>query len=236
MTTILAAAAMISPQAALKQTYVFPGMPTMTVPADVAQPEVMWHSVTITLAPATAKIDAVTLYRNVASTPAVAMLTLPVYVVGEGVAAPQYDVLWGDAPLAAGQKRTPFKIGLENIFFRNRGATHVHQTAHQVTLPPKSQRSLKTTITVLISKIDLDGVARQVSYRFEPQPNMLSRLQVSVKYTPELVFRPIGATPEWGNWQIGARGAYMKRENINLPEAREMSFQYYPNEINPSER
>ncbi len=154
-------------------------------------------------------------------------------MVGETASVPKHDVRWADARVKPSGELGPFKTGLENVFFRNRGATQVYQTAYEVRFPAKGQQSLKTSISVPISKVDLDGVARQVSYRFEAQPNLLERLQVSVKYSPSIVFRPIGATPQWGEWQIGANGAYMKRVNVNLPEAREMSFQYYPNDINP---
>ncbi len=64
MISSLFASVLLGSQEALKQSYVFPGMPMLTVPADVARPVVVWHSVTITLSATTAKIEATTLYKN----------------------------------------------------------------------------------------------------------------------------------------------------------------------------
>jgi len=226
--------AAIAPQEAMKQTYVFPGMPTVTVAAGTPQPEMMWHSVTITLGATHATVEATSLFRNLSDKPIKATLGLPMYVVGTPIGRiSPHKVLWNNATVNPSQRSGPFTIGMENIFFRNRGATNVTKDLYPVSFPAKAQQSVKTSVTVPISKVDLDGVARQVSYRFEAQPNMLSSLQVAIKYDRNLVFSPIGATPQWGEWQIGANGAFMKRTNVNLPEPREMSFQYYPNDINP---
>lgn len=227
-------AALLSPQEALKQSYVFPGMPTVTVPGAETKPEMMWHSVTITLGATHAVIEATSLFRNPTDKALKATLVLPMYVVGTPLArVSPHKVQWNNQPVNPASRTGPFTVGMENIFFRSRGATNVTHDLYSVAFPAKGQQSVKTSVTVPISKVDLDGVARQVSYRFEPQPTMLERLQVSIKYSRALVFSPIGATPQWGEWQIGATGAFMKRVNVNLPEAREMSFQYYPNDINP---
>lgn len=230
MITTLIAAALVSNQEAFKHTYVFSGMPTLIVPADSARPEILWHTVTITLSHTTAKVETTTLYKNIANRPAPFTISLPVYSVGDVGKVPSPSVTWGDKALSANSKSGPYTFGLENVMFRNRGATQMWQSGYSVSLPAKAQQSLKTTITVPVSHIDHGGVARQVTYRLEAQPNMLERLQVAIKYSPTIVFSPIGATPDWGQWQIGANGAYMKRDKINLPEAREVTFQYYPNQ------
>jgi hypothetical protein len=50
---------------------------------------------------------------------------------------------------------------------------------------------------------------------------------MAVKFSPAIVFAPIGALPDWG-WQVGADGAYLKLDGKASDRDAVLVFRYYP--------
>jgi hypothetical protein len=89
--------------------------------------------------------------------------------------------------------------------------------------------SLKLRYKLPMGVSGVDREERLIGYRVSNigQAAPLSQFRMAVKYSPAIVFVPIGALPEWG-WEVGPDGAYLKLDGKPSDRDAVLVFRYYP--------
>jgi hypothetical protein len=183
--------------------------------------ELAWHTVTMSLDKEQAKVNCVSLFKNMSDQIVDAEVWIPVHVDGWSTNyGTGMKVLWADA--AVSPVRTKDE-GQDEGDMRHTTRWYIYK----VSFRPHAQRSLKTEMTLPIQVTGPDGMERQVGYQFAPSDTPFETLSMSIKYSPSLVYRTIATTPRKWDWQVGARGAFVKRENFTVNGPTLATFRYY---------
>lgn len=167
-----------------------------------------FHNVKIAISGGSATVEATTLYRNRGDKPAPAAVHLPLGILGydaggPGRAAPFiYSARWMDQPVSA----------KETVLADAPPARHprfLYEAKYEVTVPARGSASLKTSISLPLQTLGLDGMQRKVRYAVGAMPG-LGELQISITYPPAEVFHLSTITPRAWGWQYGDRGAFVR--------------------------
>ncbi len=205
-----------------------------------------WHTVVMTLGRDSVKVEATTRFRDTSTGKAEtkAVVRVPMQISGWSTNwGTNKSATWnGQAIAASGMEKgqmTTNKPGIANLNkpFISGGPTppriddlvphNTQWTLYNVSFGEWSrQRTLKTTVTLPLQVVGLDGVERQIAYRTHATSNPLSTFSVAIKYNPQLVFNVIGQTPASWNWQVGAEGAFVERKNMPMTDDV-VSFRWY---------
>jgi len=199
---------------------VYAGMPQIST-ADGVRLDMAWHTVTMVLDKESAKVSCVTLFKNMSDKPVNAQVRIPVYVQGWSTNyGRNVSVRWADNLVSPSSTATEEE---DSQTMRNAA----YWRSYNVTFRPRAQRSLKTEMTLPIQVTGPDGMERQVAYEFGPTANELETMSMAVKYPASLVYRTIESSPRSWGWQVGATGAFMKRENVRLGQPTLAKFRFY---------
>lgn len=186
-----------------------------------ARIDLAWHTVTMNLDKESAKVSCVSLFKNMSDQPVDAEIRIPVHVNGWSTNyGKSMKVLWADKAVSTASTSEDVSDGVDS-----RHATKWY--VYKVSFRPKAQRSLKTEMTLPIQKTGPDGMERQVAYLFAPTDSILETMSMAVKYPASLVYRTIESSPKSWGWQVGATGAFVKRDNMQIGEPMLAKFRYY---------
>lgn len=205
-----------------------------------------WHTVIMTIDKNTVKVEATTRFRDTTAGKAEtnAIVKVPVQISGWSTNwGTNKSATWNGTPLqASGMEKGGMTMNKPGIAFLDQPYVHsgpnppregdlvphnTQWTTYNVTFGEWSrQRTLKTTMTLPLQVVGLDGVERQIAYRLHRTPDPLSTFSIAIKYNPQLVFNVIESRPKDWNWQVGDNGAFVERKNTRMTNDV-VSFRWY---------
>ncbi len=207
---------------------IYPVMPKVTPVAnangskvDLAQ---SIQSATATLTTKEAFFETLSLYKNSTNVEGKVELIVAFESWRSGFgSAIKVEALWGDQPV------TP--VGAVKVLQSYPEKGQIGSYAMRYVLPVKKQatHSLKLKFQLPVGVSGVDREERLIGYRVSNigQAAPLSQFRMAVKYSPAVVFVPIGALPEWG-WEVGPDGAYLKLDGKPSDRDSVLVFRYYP--------
>lgn len=109
-----------------------------------------------------------------------------------------------------------------------------YQASHDasVTFKPGQTRALRTRFVAPLGAAGLDGMQRLLVFETAGKntwQGTCDQFNYALKYEPSVVFNVFAALPKAWGWQVGTRGAFVKRTPFT-PEAKSLVvFTFYPN-------
>lgn len=226
MTELLLLAAAFQKQEAPETALVHGGTPIHEVQG-AGKVEMQWHTVSMELTNDSVRLSSVSLFKNQGKEPVTALVKIPIYVKGWSTNfGRDLKTWWADesvSPVRTDQMRTMMARWRGSDEIKNSGVWYVYK----VSFRPQASRSLETQITLPLSVTGADGMERQVGYLFDRTSNPLETINLAVKYPQELVFQTIETSPTSWKWEVGPRGAFVKRENATLRSPELALFRFY---------
>lgn len=187
-----------------------------------------WHAVTMELESNELVVRSTTLFRNNSNLEVSGTIGVPIHTVG-GLhdRSSIREVLWSDQPVSRSQT-----VNQRWGQAQNQVSTWHH---YPVRLRPQGTHSLKVTYRLPVLENGFEGVERALAYFTAPigQTENLETFQMSIRFGRNVVFQTIEASPREFQWQIGDRGAFLKREPFRLAEPRILVYRFYPADFQP---
>ena len=167
--------------------------------------------------------ESLSLYKNAANVDGQVELALVFeswrFGFGPGI---KLDAKWADAPVLPSTT-----VVVPSVPEKGQMGTYTLK----FNLPVKKQAtySLKLKFVLPVGKSGVDREERLVGYRVSNtgQVAPINQFRFAVQFSPETVFAPIEAKPNWG-WQVGPDGAYLKLDGRRSDQDAVIVFRYYP--------
>lgn len=225
-TTLLALATLASPQskgAPNPLSIAYSGVPSFVVMPNVRMDS---HSVTIEVSEGSMKVETLTLFKNLGGEAMVkAKFPWLSYATNNDFRVPP-------STLKATWDKVPMKLesdwrGLGTIELSDRYRQKVYLA--DAVFKANATHALRVEYTVPLGRGGLDNLLRVASYglEFSGDWRTIGRFQISVKTVNRQVFQVYSATPDWG-WQIGASGAFLRRDAFEAQGVKHLLFAFYP--------
>lgn len=220
-TLVLAALAQAPTNIPRDAEIVYPLMPKVTGLEGIALSQSIM-SVTTTLAPKEASYELLGLYKNTTDKEGFAVVVIPFESWRSGFGARiDVEVLWSDVKANAVET-----LAVQPL--PEKGQMGKYTVMYRLPVKKNATHSLKVKFKLPIGVSGVDREERLVAFRVANQgPAPLEQFRMSVKFTPEIVFSPIEAKPDWG-WQVGPDGAYLKLDGRPSDKDSVLTFRYYP--------
>ncbi|MBV6491404.1 MAG: hypothetical protein CNCCGFBP_02001 [Fimbriimonadaceae bacterium] len=206
----------------------FSGMPLLRTDAPASY-RVLSHSVTLELVKGEVIVNSTTLYKNGPEAKTLT-LTLPRRRFGDS------DSGAADFAIAGTWDRLaiPFRALTEKGSTKTEGSHTLYRSdlGAQVKMAPNATHALKIAYKTPVGVCGYERKQRIVGYQFEGS-GRIEQLNFSFKYTQQEVFNLPDPRPEWP-WQIGTKGAYIRREPFDLID-RFVYFTFYPGGFRPTD-
>lgn len=172
-----------------------------------------------------ATVTSTSVFKNEGTAPVTARLTIPRRRVGDDKSGnPTFAVsaLWDNQAMKLAMPAMALsgeKIGEEEYHYKNDLSANVTFKAGQTC-------SLKIAYTVNFGRCGYEQKQKIVAYAFDT-PNAIGLMSLSYRYGGPTVFHLPQAFPkDWG-WQIGTKGAYVRKENL-VPKGELTYITFYP--------
>lgn len=202
-------------------------------PADT-QVRLVTHSATYQLDKNLVRCSTLSVFKNLSARPVTLNLNLPVrgkqvnWAQSQGL---RFSAMVSKAPtaLTAGaiQRTEPTAQQKASGIWAS-----TFEKVYSVRLSFKAgeTKSVSTAFEAPIGRAGLDGVQRMVVYDTAGADNWngpVEQFNYAIQYKPSLVLQVYASLPE-GNWQIGAHGAFWKKNDFAPSEKPLLIFTYYP--------
>jgi hypothetical protein len=231
---LLLAAPQLGPQHPLdRATLTYFGLPETPAAHGVRMQS---HSATFQLTPDRLQLQTLTLFRNESDKEVTVELRIPV----RG---------WNSTPEQVSQLRLEgtmdqFKLAItaalpapsqpDRVYDR-RSERIPYRGAYTftATFRPKQTRALRMNAAGAQGRAGLDLLRRVVMYDtggLEQWNGPVGQFNCAIQYHPDLVLQVFATRPERG-WQVGTRGAFLRRTNVRKEEP--LIFTYYPGGLKP---
>ena len=204
---------------------IYPVMPKVTpaVGSKVALSQSI-HSATATLAKDETSYESLSLYKNTTNFDGAVELSVAFESWRSGFGqAIKVEALWGGLPVqSSGAVRVVQSLP-------EKGQLGRYTITYKLLVKKQATMSLKLRYKLPMGVSGIDREERLVGYRVSNigQAAPLSQFRMTVKFSPAIVFAPIGALPEWG-WEVGPDGAYLKLDGMSSDLDAVLVFRYYP--------
>lgn len=207
-------------------TQIYQSTPVFVADSSPA-PDLTIHSVTVQLGADESKVDTLTLWHNDGTDLAKGKLTFLVASNGYGFSAlKNFKATWNKTPIEFKVEKVDRLPGMAgDILIAPRELMTV--TA-PVALPAKGTGSLTMSYTQPTTKYGLDKAARQWVYSFLPLSNTPEQFRLALKFSPDVVWKPIQSLSSVGKWEVGPNGAYLKLDGTAQPKPGQAIFRFYP--------
>lgn len=205
---------------ALASAHIYAGMPNLTA-AD-AKPVMLWHSATLKVEGDRLKVTATTLYHNQADKEVAAKVFLPFHMENwAGDWGKDLSVRWADQPVEQAEMMATSSAVRHPDGTDGSQGRRVYQ--YNVSFGPKQKRSLKTSVSLPMTAVGLDGKERLIAYSVQGGAYPLS---VAMQWPADEVFQVITRQPSTFPWQVGKKGAFVKVDGRRITPSR-LSLRYY---------
>lgn len=192
-----------------------------------ANPTLQIHGATVYLGIDESKVETLTLWHNPSTEPVEGQI---VFTANSN--AYSFSTLRN---LKASWNKEPVTFRVDNVEklggYGGDGRILVTERIHaviDVTMPARGTGALRMEFIQPNAKVGYGKDARQFVYRmpgFDARPE---QYRLALKYSPEVVWRPITAESSKGKWEVGANGAYLKLDGMNMDRGATPIFQFYP--------
>ncbi|MBX3119222.1 MAG: hypothetical protein KF784_09165 [Fimbriimonadaceae bacterium] len=173
----------------------------------------------------TSTVTSTTVFKNESTAPVTVTLTIPRRRVGDDKSGnPTFtvDAKWDNLPMTLAMPAMALsgeKIGPEEYFYKN-------DLTKNVTFKAGQTSSLKISYTLPFGRCGYEQKQKMTGYAFDTS-NMIGLLSISYRYGGPTVFHLPEAFPkDWG-WQIGTKGAFVRKENFK-PSGELTYITFYP--------
>lgn len=236
MVSLLAATLVVGQTLSESASVLYTGIPALAAPAEA---RLISHSATGELGKDGYTQDTVTLVKNLTNKPLKVTVVIPVH--GQNTTWPMLK----DHRLSANLDGTPVTLSkkVETVQpdpgQRANGVVYGGYKANyqsEVTFAPKQTRALRVQYSCPLGRAGLDGLQRLTAYDTSGAKTWMGpvdQFNYSLKYDPKLVFQVFAALPKAWSWQIGPRGAFVKRNSFAPEERPLVIFTYYPGGFEP---
>lgn len=184
------------------------------------------HGTTVQLGINESRVETLTLWHNPAAEPVEGKLLFTVYSHGYGFSELRR--------LKATWNKQPVEFRAENVEqttpdLRNLNLAHSQKITASVTasFPAKGTGALRMDFIQPNAKVGFTKDERQWTLVL---PNLEARpeqYRIAIKYSPQVVWRPIAGKSPRGRWEIGENGAYLKLDNM-LINGGTATYTFYP--------
>lgn len=205
-------------------TQIYAAVP-MVQASEGPAPRLQIHGATVYLGINESKVETITLWHNDSDKLVKGKVILEVSANGYGFS--------GLKNLKSTFNKAPVAFTVESVDKSKSNRESRFRPSQVITavlpyeLPAKGTGSLTMEWLQPTAKTGMNKDARQFVYQLKSLSERPEQLRLALKFTPDVVWKPLAQTSPIGKWETGTHGAYLKLDGLQQRDGFAL-FSFYP--------